>query len=697
MGLSDKDFGRLYTGNALWYHYFAEQGQQTYLQRNIKAVLRSHDRELARPISSSTSKGISKNDNTTPRSRPERGQVIHGIASRLAPYDLGVNQAERILRLDVNCLKRKRTSAGAARKEHDDQVNDSRKASSSRCRCEITFWQAPQIRRGSSTAHETQLLCRDSQFCTVFAFDAGTDSALIELDRAFLVSVTKLLVPRTQGAVTKLAFAPSYTVQFSLQPLIYDEGTWPPLPVNLDRLPKQSLRSASRARRASPLVAKLNGPLRSLSQRTLWPVKSPRGHEPPGMEQEYLGMLQVDMKWSKPQQSEPVVTISLPHRRAKPASNAALAHTLPAKVQYLFRPFDWEAEGDSARTRTVIGYLCSFCRDFKFSSAQLLEFHLVNNHDLFRFRFSRRVRPPTLKIQVDVNNQVSALEDDDVDDEDDWTWLKPRRRLVIADYIEGDDSWILGKRAPSFSRSKESSQPQLTALEAFNNETSAHPKGRLSVPPHPSGGSFFRNSTKRALEEGERFSDSDSNPDETWLRQKHAETIDDFCDVSGPEKEFIKRFDDFMFDEYPLAHRYLPEALYKFTLTNRKWLRRRDMAVEFLKHGSKLVLYGLLDPRVLRNCAVIVEKVAGANEAAVQDERADLSRETPKTEVHKAGAVGQSSGDCRSQHSTLRSGKGDPPLADSPSHDEPWRKNQALCVCGQAWSVGSEAMCEASV
>lgn len=138
------------------------------------------------------------------------------------------------------------------------------------------------------------------------------------------------------------------------------------------------------------------------------------------------------------------------------------------------------------------------------------------------------------------------------------------------------------------------------------------PKPRTKKFAVPPGGHYYRSLTKRRLKEGEMLSESDDDVDESWLIQKHKETIDDFADVFGAEKTFMKRFDQHMLRENLCAQRYVPNSLIRFCRANREWLNTTDMLVEFWKQSLYLAQHGIINATHVKTCIDIIH---GASEA----------------------------------------------------------------------------------
>ena len=108
------------------------------------------------------------------------------------------------------------------------------------------------------------------------------------------------------------------------------------------------------------------------------------------------------------------------------------------------------------------------------------------------------------------------------------------------------------------------------------------------------------------------LSESDDEVDESWLIQKHKETIDDFADVFLAEKTFMKRFDEHMLRENLCAQRYVPSSLIRFCRSNREWLNTTEMLVEFWKQCLYLTQHGIINAAHVKTYMDIIQ---GTNEA----------------------------------------------------------------------------------
>lgn len=321
---------------------------------------------------------------------------------------------------------------------------------------------------------------------------------------------------------------------------------------------------------------------------------------------------------------EDVVTTG---RRAAQSVTYELRYDSPRRAHPCYRSFSLQ------------NLRCLICTKRACPCVKTLALHLLTHHDRLRFGLDhigrRAAQDGTVKITVELPTPATAIDDTSTGPETEWTWQRPTsHRFDLDQYLRGNEGW------------------RVTAMsDADMNHGSpgdGPSKARHVVPPHPSGGTFFRNSTKRPIAEGEPVSDSDEDPDDAWLVQRQEDAMEDFQDVSRAEKDFMKRLNAFLRERTAPADRDWPELMLNFTREHRGWLSRPDMSAEFLKHGSKLVVYGRLHPRVLRTCAAMI---AGADTSLA------------------------------------------PPLVGTPK-EVGSALNPALCICGKPWSVGSEVMCE---
>ena len=611
--------------NLAWYRYVAKNSSRVYCQKNIRTALEHHvrcqtgDRRPAGRISSEVSS-----------IRPKRGEIIHSIAQMLASFDPGATQSEHFLRVDVKGVKPKQDARSASLEIAEVPFRMRTKMTSVRCKCELTIWNLPQS-ENPQFARFVPLL-RDSQQCTITPFDTnGGVSADIHLDEAFFVNARKLLVPVRGDDRIKYLLGQTYRIQISLQPMIYNQirwqEAWPPVPVqSSEEIPMDD------TERILHLDAKMDGFPVTPMQGSLCELKYAIYYGRPKLETKYA--LEVEALWSKPQLTSTTARPSISSHHNLPAVPTTMrVHSTNAHVLYVFPLADPFMVEESPKTYKVLGYVCPFCHNQDLQTSKLLQFHLVTDHDLFDFSFSEsdgkdQIAEP-VHLLVEVSDASSEGGYDEFIETDSWIWIKPRNRpFNLQEYLKGDDGWITGKRRKGFRDNKLSCENPPATVAQIQRKDSPRDlpkrvKKRFRVPQAAPGGAFFRTLTKRVLRGDELLSESDEDVDESWLKKKHARVIDSFIDLTETEKSFIKRWDDYMFEEKILANRYVGDALIRFTRANRIWLQDPGMLKEFFRHATKLLLYNGLSHSVVQKC---IHLIRGTDEREKMEKCADTGR-----------------------------------------------------------------------
>lgn len=98
--------------------------------------------------------------------------------------------------------------------------------------------------------------------------------------------------------------------------------------------------------------------------------------------------------------------------------------------------------------------------------------------------------------------------------------------------------------------------------------------------------------------------------DDTWLIQKHRDTVQDFFDVDEAEKEYIKEWDAYLIKKQINSDAYLPRAFLAFVKEKATWLVASQARVEeFGKHLSVLVARGSLDEQTINDAIARIAEV----------------------------------------------------------------------------------------
>ncbi|KAJ6440819.1 urease accessory protein [Purpureocillium lavendulum] len=105
---------------------------------------------------------------------------------------------------------------------------------------------------------------------------------------------------------------------------------------------------------------------------------------------------------------------------------------------------------------------------------------------------------------------------------------------------------------------------------------------------------LFHPISKAKLQPGHEV--PETAPDDTWLIQKHQESISEFSDVDAAEKEYIWEWDGYILRKSITSAAYFPPAWLEFVQEKATWLVAEDhRMIEFGKHSSVLLARDLLD------------------------------------------------------------------------------------------------------
>ncbi|USP80455.1 hypothetical protein yc1106_07729 [Curvularia clavata] len=139
-------------------------------------------------------------------------------------------------------------------------------------------------------------------------------------------------------------------------------------------------------------------------------------------------------------------------------------------------------------------------------------------------------------------------------------------------FLDGDDGYQRAARIekhPKYTKRKQTVDfipnpaPRQRKLPEIVQERPEKQKKTFVVPKAPRGITFFRSLSKRPLQPGEEISESDDELNEGWMySRKHAEI--DQLSVSGPARQFLKAFDDFMHEESLHADIHAGDAIIRF-------------------------------------------------------------------------------------------------------------------------------------
>ncbi|KAH7370860.1 hypothetical protein BKA65DRAFT_25301 [Rhexocercosporidium sp. MPI-PUGE-AT-0058] len=290
------------------------------------------------------------------------------------------------------------------------------------------------------------------------------------------------------------------------------------------------------------------------------------------------------------------------------------------------------AETGIKRETTISGLKCPFCLSWN-RSLEELRLHLGTDHSAYRFH-ARRPNPPrvTFFVELAKSSRPGPFP------------LAERSRIIqlgqpmtlfdLEKHLNGDESWATARNGPLHNvwpghlvekrmiDSSHSSSPHESRQSSPNtsNDTEDHldlDLGKYETEPTTqrrkvhyvpkTDKPLYDTVTKRLLVAGEVLANSDDETDESWLYQQRRDGIEDFTDIPPEEKEYINRFNRFIFEAHLTSMRHLPDAMVRFVETNKSWIvaevsRRK----EFSKHMENFILKGYVDEAVHDRCLRIL-------------------------------------------------------------------------------------------
>ncbi|KFY26534.1 hypothetical protein V493_04040 [Pseudogymnoascus sp. VKM F-4281 (FW-2241)] len=112
--------------------------------------------------------------------------------------------------------------------------------------------------------------------------------------------------------------------------------------------------------------------------------------------------------------------------------------------------------------------------------------------------------------------------------------------------------------------------------------------------------------TKRLLKPGEPLPPSTVSHD--WRIRKQADIINNVVDMTPAEKEFVNRWDPFIFGQRSTSKIFMPAILKEFIDLNRRWFDEKQCRKEeLLKHLTALAISGRIEGNCLWECLEVFQ------------------------------------------------------------------------------------------
>lgn len=621
------EFQRKFTGNVIFYRQLRANRQPLFLQRNLRSFLLYHGNQIRRrrPHRETRETMSSSSDLSRGLAPPYYGarpkwsikELQHALEKGLPATD------GPVLKIEISAIKDRKAKFRNSIAADEEPPLKRIRTTPVRAQCLLTIWQT-----GAAKKEDPTYLVKQTKYCTIHAGKKESDerTASVSMDSPFYVKLDEL---RIKGAKPLHGYGNQlYDMQLTILQNSATE-TWPPFDF-LSPTPKIPSRMETEGLVRFPMLLAQWRKLPQLPETSSESLLEAFAWQDL---KRYKTKLSIKMEaaWSSP--SSPLASHNARVREvASPTPHlpSPVSDEDPGGLKVSVR---WIFQGTWQHVHPLEfdGYLCPLCQKQSFSSMDSYHFHLINNHDLFKFELTVQARSTEkgqqnimVQVRLDVADTFRTKAGSALDDRE-MSWQRPSTLFDLDAYLKGDESWVgnenrrVTQLAPprpaleaSRSRSSDSFQAESLSIVRSRNadevpDIPPPARKKFLVPPAPPDIKFFKLTVKRPLKEGEWYSESDDELDESWLLQRHSDTIESFSDMLSSEKRFIKRYDRHMLGENLSSNLHFCEALVRFCRLNKAWLHRPDMRKELHKNAARLIMQGLISSHLYRDCLKIID------------------------------------------------------------------------------------------
>lgn len=646
-----------------------------FLKKNLMAVLAFHEKRSKERLGKGvnpiviSNEGRSHPDNNENRTKTTR----HSLREVKPPKDSDDNHELSITLRSV----RKKLNFRQSVEAQDAHPRKRVKRDGIQCHSYLAIW---DNREGFRANPEP--IYKASQLCMVTPEKHPLDTpwASIEMDEPFVVKTSDLLVPLPSHSnhPSKLALCDKYIMEIKVIPT-HSSRDWPPIPIlckSEGSLHRAIARSANGFTEGILVANYANLPIPPASEvplsvsfdrdqrtyKTKYGFEVSARWEHPLRPLERLNSARKKSRTDKGDfrsawRTEDLQDLHINSNRHTQLDDSShpvgeTSTVIEPKISYhlgdsIIKPS--LSHLDFFDTAHVHGFRCPACNSQKFKSLKSLRFHLVNNHERYRFELERQEKDPhsgvitvaAFKVDfAEINRERAA---NHVKDERDFVWSSPDDAFNVDDFLGGDTTWVgvaPKRRKPLAQESTGAVQfkptsavPPVTNLPKKRHKV-PKAKTRIETP-------LFRSVSHQIAPKGESFSESDDELDQSWLEQIHSAKLDDLSKLTSPSKAFLSRFDAHLIQENYPSTRYLSDSLVRFTRANKELLKDPRMLCEFSVMASQLIENGLTNVQVLSGCMAIIHgKQTPVNHLGLKNVRkAAKSRMMPGNRNEASGLV----------------------------------------------------------
>jgi hypothetical protein len=274
------------------------------------------------------------------------------------------------------------------------------------------------------------------------------------------------------------------------------------------------------------------------------------------------------------------------------------------------------------------GFNCPLClrtrSQTEFENILALRFHFVTAHPAHRVVLQEVKASTRGRDTTKYSFKISAANQKEAKFASRWlTWIALSYPFDVAAYVDGDESWVSSRpitsnKGPAFVVVESRSE----ALRRENNgflpvpyiqDIPTHQRSKYPVPvtrtrtPVP----LFTSITRRVLQPDEELSESDDEIDETWVRDKHAEEVMNTTREPLEFRELQIRWNDYVRSEQISSAFYCNDVFFRWVKKNKEWLWSSEKRLIFYHRFSRqLWEAGKISKGVATACrAMIYQKV----------------------------------------------------------------------------------------
>lgn len=593
-----------FAGKVSLYRVLDKRSPRTFLRRNIRDALDSHDHDLAREKSNAT--GIQDKGEQLLRTEwePPSDRTMGELAQTSMPE------------LRISSLHMRASNSALRRPRNSEEPSWLPKAGQSVRACQVRVLMR-DIRNGTPSGN---ILYSELRQGRIIGHDNSNKRATfeIQLETPFDINIQQLQQPTpsfTGPGPWGRAIENDCVLEFDIQ---FQESE--SAAEFLSTIEDRPLSDYHDTAASEGIVKARWSKLPHLPQGgELLQLKRSKGHK--SIELRYG--LEVVMAWS-PRPASALTRHSRAVRRRReqlrqlptPVSDdldAGRNSHDTCIIKYIFNPGTFEM-----RSVVFRNLKCLFCRSsYEQSSFERLQLHYLTHHD--HLNYHTEELGDDLKVV-----RITNKDDEDVQEGHEFAWEAPQRPFNTRAYLGDDQSWVeppeydkpgpagpygnrRAKKKAKTASGKASAVPQapkaklqplkLTPKKKFTEPEKVEdyvPHGRRKhMVPYVPGVEFYRTTSKQPLIPGSYCSDSDEEVDDTWMKQRQRNDYKRLGE-DGISLDFNELFNRQLDEEQPMSDVFGNDAVVRFTrkyvdlLKDPKWKEKLEAKLNQLE--SKRIL-----------------------------------------------------------------------------------------------------------